>query len=143
MTHHVEKSRDDELASHQLARPRSGTTAEIRRPARAGTCGGLFGPIAAARGLLGNRGLAIQAGAGAARRTIPAARRGLRREFRRLRIRQHRAAAEDSVTDEPGASAGPEEAGDPRGALRRTVREATLGRNRNEGWRDVAVLPRG
>ena len=135
---HVEVCAIDELAPGELARPRGDPAAEIRRSGRARAGRRLLEPPAADRGVLGDRGAARAAGRGAARRGVPAAGRRLRRELRRLRVGQHRQAAEDPAADEPGAAAGLEEADHPRRPHGRPVRQAALGRHRDPRRRDAA-----
>ena len=135
---YVQIHRIDQLASGQLAQPACRPAAQVRRSGRAGARGGRLEPAAAAGRVLGSRGAARQARAGAARRAVPAAGRRLRRELRGLRVGQHRQAPEDPAADEPGAAAGLEEAHHSRGPLRRSVRQAALGRHRDPRRRHPA-----
>src|SRR5260370_9803754 len=97
LSNHVENSRLDELAPGQLANPPRDPATPVRRPTSAGARRSGVGPAAALGGVLGNRGAAREAGSSAARGAVPAAGRRLRREFRGLRIRQYRPAAQDPV----------------------------------------------
>ena len=139
---HVESPRLDPLAPRQLAQPPRHPAAQVHGPGCSGARGGGVEPAAAAGGVLGGRGAAREARAGAARRAVPAAGRRLRRELRGLRVGQHRQAPEDSLADEPGAAAGLEETHHPRRPVRRAVRQAALGRHRDARRGDAAQLPR-
>src|SRR5208283_1261076 len=131
---HVPRPRTDELAPGELAQlPRHAAT-EVLRPGGAGAGGSRLEPAAAAGGVVGNRGAARQAGAGATGRTIPAAGWGLRGELRGLRIGQYRQTIENPAADELGAAAGFEKAHHSRRQIRRPLRYSGDGRHR-DSWR--------
>src|SRR5580692_4845702 len=97
------------MASRQLAKPASGSTAEICRFGGVGACRRRVEPFAPAGGVLGDRGADRKTGAGTARRAVSAAGRRLRRELRGLRVGQYRPTAEDPSANELGVAAGTEE----------------------------------
>ena len=139
---HDPSARSDRLAPRELAEPACGAAADLSRSRAPGERARAARQAAADRDDLGDREPEVAAREGAARRSVPAARRRLRRELRRVHVGQRRAEAEDPAADVARDARRAQEADHPRRAHGGAVREAAQRRPRDEGRRVAAELPR-